>query len=240
MRNHKSRGVAALVLVVGVGALGEVQAQTGSGIQLTRDSKRYLISKDVGAERWAISFNLEDRTVTGNVFKTDGSPPSFIWCDITSETPSANPAENQYLLDCYGADACTAAPCSNDAWTLIASGLPISGSFLLPDETRATFSGTVQPIFTQRCAIPACHTGPTPQEGLNLDAGQAYGNTVLRPSAQEEEHFLIEPFDTSVSHLYGKLLGIEEGDQMPQGGPPLPQEQLDAIAAWILEGAANN
>ena len=42
------------------------------------------------------------------------------------------------------------------------------------------------------------------------------------------------------TELYGKILGIEEGDQMPQGGPPLSQEQIDAIGAWILEGAANN
>ncbi len=212
-----------------------------SGLQMTPDSSRYLISKDVGAERWAISFNLADRTVTGNVFKTDGSPPSFIWCRITSETPATNPADNQYLLDCFGSDACAAAPCPDTAWTQIATGIPIGGDFLLPDQTRSTFRGHVQPIFTQRCAIAACHSGEAPQQGLNLEASQAQRNIFLQPSTQEAEHFLIEPFDPSVSHLYNKILGLEEeGDRMPIGGPFLSEEQNNLIRDWILEGAADN
>src|SRR5262249_38120402 len=100
----------ALVLlstVLGVTSLaGAARAQSTAGIQMTPDSRRYLISKDVGAERWAISFNLADRTVTGNVFKTDGSAPSFIWCNVTSETPNTDPRQTSYTLDCFGADAC--------------------------------------------------------------------------------------------------------------------------------------
>ena len=85
------------------------------------DDARVLVQKDVGAERWAISYNLSDRTVTGNVFKTDGSPPSFIFCRITNETPAPDPAANTYLLDCSGAQACAAAPCGPEQWTPIAS-----------------------------------------------------------------------------------------------------------------------
>src|SRR6185369_3648319 len=116
---------------------GNAGAQS-SGIQQSPDSARYLISKDVGAERWAISYNLGDGTVTGNVFKTDGSAPSFIWCKITGETPAANPADNQYTLDCYGAPACANAPCDPGQWALIVSGLTIGGDFLLPDGTKST------------------------------------------------------------------------------------------------------
>src|SRR5262249_21009334 len=159
--------------------------------QLDRGSRRYLISKDIGNERWAISFNLDERTVTGNVFKTDGSPPSFISCDITSETPAPNPADNQYLLDCFGADAGARAPCSDQAWTLSASNIPISESFPLPAQTRASFSGNIQPIFAQRCALPACHSGPAPQQGLNLEADQAYKNIFLVPAVGDPDHFLI-------------------------------------------------
>jgi hypothetical protein len=212
-----------------------------SGLQMTPDSRRYLVSKDVGPERWAISFDLETRTVTGNVFKTDGSPPSFIWCRITSETPAANPADNAYLLDCFGAGACEAAPCASDAWIPIGSGIPIGGDFLLPEGTRATFAGHVQPIFTQRCATGGCHLGPVPAQGLILSADQAYANIFLKVSTQEEEHFLVEPFDPGSSHLYGKILGTEEeGVRMPVGGPYLTDEQSNAIRDWILEGAANN
>jgi hypothetical protein len=220
----------------------DAQAQgSPAGTQMTPDSRRYLISKDVGAERWAISFDLETRTVTGNVFKTDGSPPSFIFCQIKSETPAEDPAANAYLLDCYGADACASAPCSDDAWTLIAQDLAIGGDFLLPDGTGSTFRGHVLPIFAQRCAIPTCHMGEAPADGLSLEPAVAYDRIFGVPSAHEAEHFLIDPFDTSSSHLYGKILGIEEeGERMPLGGPYLLDEQANRIRDWILEGAADN
>jgi hypothetical protein len=233
--------------VLGIVALGLVLAQPsgaraqGSGLQMTPDSARYLISKDVGAERWAISFNLADRTVTGNVFKTDGSAPSFIWCRITSETPAADPADNQYVLDCFGADACAAAPCDAAGWTPIASGLTVGGDFLLPDETASTFSGQVQPVFTERCATLGCHSGPMPAEELNLEAGQAWQNIFLKLAHHDDDgHFQIEPFDPSSSHLFLKILGLEEGERMPLGGPPLSDEVTESIRRWILEGAANN
>jgi len=46
-----------LVLV----ALADVAAAQ-SGVQITRDGKRTLISKDVGNERWAITLN-DDRPI---------------------------------------------------------------------------------------------------------------------------------------------------------------------------------
>jgi hypothetical protein len=219
---------------------GEARAQASAGIQMTPDSGRYLISKDVGPERWAISFNLADRTVTGNVFKTDGSAPSFIWCRITSEAPAPDPRAGSYVLDCFGADACAGAPCDDAAWTQIASGLTIGGDFLLPDDTQSTFRGNVQPIFTARCATPGCHVGVAPAEELNLEAGHAYRNVFLVPSHHHAEHFLIEPFDPSASHLFLKILGEEEGERMPLGGPPLSDVETAALRRWILEGAADN
>ena len=229
-------------LAVSAALYSPAAAQSESGIQMTPDSKRYLISKDVGAERWAISFNLDDRTATGNVLKTDGTPTSFIWCEITDEISSANPADIQYVMDCFGADACAQAPCTEGGWELIASDLTIGGDFMLPDGTRSTFSGNVEPIYNQSCALAGCHSGPMPAEALNLEQGQAYDNTVLKVSVQDEEgHFLVEPFDPSASHLFLKVAGLEDdGEQMPLGGPPLSDALQEALSDWILEGAARN
>src|SRR5262245_1237489 len=55
-----------------------------SGVQISPDGKRVLISKDVGDERWAITLN-DDNTVTGNVFPQDGGPPQFVWCEPAAE-----------------------------------------------------------------------------------------------------------------------------------------------------------
>jgi hypothetical protein len=233
-------GRAALAAVLATAFAGAAAAQSSSGIQQTPDSARYLISKDVGAERWAISYNLNDRTVTGNVFKTDGSPPSFIWCEIVSEATAPNPADNQYTLDCYGADACSAAPCAASAWTLIAAGLQIDGSFLLPDDTKATYAGNVQPIFTQSCATNlACHVagGAGP---VNLSAGQSYPQIFNVTATQDPAKNYVTPFDPVASYLFNKIEGTGVGSRMPLGAAPLTAEQTDAIRNWILEGAAYN
>lgn len=231
--------ILALALVTVAGLTGTAHGQPASGLQQTPDSARYLISKDVNAERWAISFNLNDQTVTGNVFKTDGSPPAFVYCRITNVTESAVPAEIEYTLDCSGADACTAAPCTPAQWTTIATGIKLPGSFLLPDETKSTYGGNVQPIFDASCAIPTCHAGANPADGLDLSASVSYGNLFLvRP--EPDEPYLVEPFAPASSILYQRIISTDSSERMPLFGDALPQAQIDAIRNWILEGAADN
>lgn len=227
-----------------VASLATGAAAQGSGLQQTPDSARYLISKDVGAERWAISYNLADnladRTVTGNVFKTDGSAPSFVFCNNLTEAISPNPADIQYTLDCYGADACTAAPCAESQWKLIATGITLPGSFLLPPQTKATYSGNVQPIFTQSCATNlACHVegGAGP---VNLAAPGSYAAIFEIPASQDTSKNYVTAFQPDVSYLFNKIEGTGLGSRMPLGAPPLSAEQTDAIRAWIVEGAAQN
>lgn len=55
-----------------------------SGLQVTPDGKRTLVSKDVGGARWAITRNADDSTVTGNVFSPEGGGPLFVFCEQTS------------------------------------------------------------------------------------------------------------------------------------------------------------
>jgi len=57
------------------------QGTRSSGVQVTRDGLRNLVSKDVGSDRWAITLNPDDDTVTGNVFSADGGAPTFLWCE---------------------------------------------------------------------------------------------------------------------------------------------------------------
>ena len=232
-----SRAALATALVA---SLATGAAAQGSGLQQTPDSARYLISKDVGAERWAISYNLADKTVTGNVFKTDGSAPSFVFCNNLTEAISPNPADIQYTLDCYGADACTAAPCTGSQWTLIAAGITLPGSFLLPPQTRATYSGNVQPIFTQSCATNlACHVdgGAGP---VNLSSPGSYAAIFEIPASQDPAKNYVTAFNADASYLFNKIEGTGLGSRMPLGAAPLSAEQTDAIRNWILEGAAQN
>lgn len=114
-----------LGLAVVVSPLPRVCAATEAA--LTQDGARVLLSKDVGAERWAITHNFdEDGTVTGNVFFPGGGDPQFLWCeDITV-------GDGDLLLRCLGADLCTSSPCAQEDWSLIAE-VPIPGSFFQPE-----------------------------------------------------------------------------------------------------------
>ncbi|MBM4267705.1 MAG: hypothetical protein FJ144_14020 [Deltaproteobacteria bacterium] len=229
----------ALVLVLSSGT--DVRAQN-AGVQLTPDSRTYLISKDFGVERWSISVNLDDRTITGNVFETDGSPPSFIWCEITSILPSADPAQTQYTFDCLGSDACSEEPCTTSDWRPIGSGLVADGDFILPDGTQSTLSGNVQPIFDRSCAFSLdCHAiGGAGRLDLARDVSWAATFLVPARQAVDPAIFYVDPFRTDSSYLLTKVLGNGFGSQMPLGLPPLPPADIDAITRWIVEGAANN
>ena len=66
------------------------------------------------------------------------------------------------------------------------------------------------------------------------------GEVVNATSSHDGEHFQIEPFDPFTSHLFLKIIGQEEGERMPLGGPYLDATQENAIRDWILEGAADN
>jgi hypothetical protein len=246
MRNRSTSGranrAAALSFALGTAAMlaipAPAHAQRQSGIQLSPDSGRYFISKDVGSERWAITYNLDDKTVTGNVFPLDGGSPTFLSCQITRVEQAANPADAQYFMDCRAAGPCAEAPCT-DQWGAPSSVGPIPGSFLLPTNTRATLAGNVQPIMSSSCATAeACHAGG---RAPDLSTGSTWPSTFRVRASQDPGKDYVDPFDADGSYMLDKILGIQTaGSRMPLGAAPLDPAQVEAIRAWILEGAADN
>ncbi len=59
-----------------------------------------MIQKNCRSGRWSITYHPESGIYLGNVFKNDGSPPSFVWCSRVSETGDG------ITFSCQGADAC--------------------------------------------------------------------------------------------------------------------------------------
>lgn len=132
--------------------------ETSSGVQITPDGKRTLVSKDVGAERWAITYNAEDNTVTGNVFKSDGSEPSFVWCEYLFDDGAADPYEQEVTFECSGADACPGPSCPAGQWSVLAT-VTLPRAFFLPPLTAASVTSTTQ--------MPTQLTGEAPS-GLQV------------------------------------------------------------------------
>ncbi len=159
--NYASRRHAlACVIVLALAAPSAAGAQArASGLQITPDAKRVLVNKDVGDERWALSLN-DDDTVTGNVFRTDGSPPSFVWCEEVVDDGSTT----DVTLACYGAAPCPAAPCTTDEWDFIAD-VVLPATFFAPPTSVPTAtptpSSTPRPTVTSSPATPSPST-PSP------------------------------------------------------------------------------
>ena len=84
------------------------EQERASGVQVALDGRRLLINKDVNGQRWSITLNLDDRTVTGNVFATD-SGPTFLWCQqkaidadqvtLSCSSPKGSASDRAHPLD---------------------------------------------------------------------------------------------------------------------------------------------
>jgi len=96
------------------------------------------------------------------------------------------------------------------------------------------YASTIQPIWTQSCALAACHDGtfvPDLREG-SYDAivGVASPTTTVT---------FIEPGSSEDSYLWLKITGAPgiTGLPMPFTGDPLPASTQSTIEDWILDGA---
>lgn len=87
--------IALLSAVLVAAGVAPVHAQ--SGVQVARDGRTNLVSKDVGSERWAITYDLDAKTATGNVFRCDGGEPAFVSCETISRNGEA------MTMRCFGA-----------------------------------------------------------------------------------------------------------------------------------------
>src|SRR4051812_7406412 len=90
-------------LVCFVALAPTTNAQPG-GVQWSPDGFRLLVNKDVGAERWAITLNLSDGSLTGNVFFADARPPAFIFCEKTGHNHEPSLARLTIHYRCSAAD----------------------------------------------------------------------------------------------------------------------------------------
>jgi len=95
----------------------------------------------------------------------------------------------------------------------------------------------IQPIFTSNCSVQGCHSGSSPEAGMNLSSGFSYANLVNVTSSLDAPLKRVQPGDTNKSVLWGRISGTRYGDRMPQFSPPLSQTNINLIRDWILQGA---
>jgi len=117
-----------------------------------------------------------------------------------------------------------------------------------PPVLSSKFSDIQQQTFNKSCAIGGCHDAGTQKALLCLTQDSCYNQLMNHPiqAIQGTRKFtkLVSPGNPDSSFLVYKLTitqtTIEYGTLMPQGFPPLPQNQIDAIKTWISNGAKND
>jgi len=129
--------VALVALVASAGA-----AHAKSAVQVDPNDEFILVNKTIGsgtsAEQWVLTLNLDEETILGNVFEANGGPPTFFFCNVSTEDDFVEPEDLQgqtvTFSDCMIAGGCTALPCDPDVqWQPISGTIPpLPGSFFLP------------------------------------------------------------------------------------------------------------
>lgn len=114
------------------------------------------------------------------------------------------------------------------------AGRPISEGGDLP--LAPTLESIQANVFDPYCIT--CHAGAAAPQGLRLDRGNSFSNLVGVPSREVSSLLRVASGDPDGSYLVRKLEGTAQvGEQMPLGGPPLPQSTIDYVRQWIIDGA---
>lgn len=108
-----------------------------------------------------------------------------------------------------------------------------------------SFAGQVQPIFEGSCGGGNCHSGASPQDGLDLaSAAKSYMALVSKMSSVCTGETRVVPSMPDKSYLMWKLQGVGmglcySGNRMPVGGM-LSAGDMNTVRGWIVAGAMNN
>jgi len=111
--------------------------------------------------------------------------------------------------------------------------LLILPAILIPYEqcqAQIDYAEHIQPIFSSNCI--ACHGGTS---GVTLSSYQATMNSV----GHQYNMNIVVPENPGGSPIVDKISSDnpQHGVRMPEGGPYLSDDEIDAIRQWIEEGA---
>lgn len=94
-------------------------------------------------------------------------------------------------------------------------------------------------VFTPYCV--GCHSPNNASGGLDMSAGNSYGNIVGIPATGSRDMVRVEPGDTARSYLYLTLTGSGGAPVMPpEPLSPLTEDKTGTVGAWIDAGASRD
>jgi SprB repeat len=100
-----------------------------------------------------------------------------------------------------------------------ANGCTVSNTVSVNQAPAGTLFNAVKAVLATNCAVPGCHSGATPQNGLNFADDCTIVSSGLRIKARAVD------FNPS---------------QMPPSGPPIPAADRQKIVDWLAAGGKHN
>ena len=124
-------------------------------------------------------------------------------------------------------------------------GIDYGNSTLVIDTVSSTsFVKLHRDVLGPSCNVMGCHDGSFEPDFRTVES--AYNtlvyHTIIKNNLAEDFTYRVVPGDTALSVLHERLTNccfVNTNDRMPQDniGNALPEADLDAVTAWILEGA---
>jgi len=97
------------------------------------------------------------------------------------------------------------------------------------DSNNVYFQNDILPIFISSCAFSGCHDVGTAANGVVLTSYEKIINSDVVRAGRPDN-----------SELFERITETDINERMPLGGNRLPQEHIDKIEQWILDGALNS
>ena len=124
-------------------------------------------------------------------------------------------------------------------------GIDYGNTTLVIDTVSSTsFVKLHRDVLGPSCNVMGCHDGSFEPDFRTVES--AYNtlvyHTIIKNNLAEDFTYRVVPGDTGLSVLHERLTNccfVNTNDRMPQDniGNALPEADLDAVTAWILEGA---
>ena len=124
-------------------------------------------------------------------------------------------------------------------------GIDYGNSTLVIDTVSSTsFVKLHRDVLGPSCNVMGCHEGSFEPDFRTVES--AYNtlvyHTIIKNNLAEDFTYRVVPGDTGLSVLHERLTNccfVNTNDRMPQDniGNALPEADLDAVTAWILDGA---
>ncbi|MGB8329676.1 MAG: hypothetical protein WCE62_06070 [Polyangiales bacterium] len=109
------------------------------------------------------------------------------------------------------------------------------------EPTLAGARGIQASVFNGSCAFSNCHGAEGIQQAdLELSSVAVSEANLVDVESTEVDGLRVAPGDTSASYLIDKLLGVNlapDTSRMPISSEPLCDAKIEAVEAWVADGA---